>query len=186
MDLSKLPKLSNTPKPPDSTPPNSESPPPSSRQVDYGPEPTSVGLEAWISIAVGAFLLLMYPRFLQWLSHRAFGTNFNPFVDAAGNVVPYSQVPAFWSDLGPVLFGVVLILEGLVMAFIRRTALVAIVLTLTAIATFYNLVYLVMSYGRYGLAPISFLAVAFGFYICMYQWKYLRQRRSADHVAPMT
>ena len=186
MDLSKLPKMSNTPKPPAPTPPGDEAPPPKSPQLDYGPEPASVGLEAWISIAVGAFLLLMYPRFLQWLSHRAFGTHFNPFVDSAGNVVPYSQIPEFWGDLGPVLFGVVLILEGLVMAFIRKPALVAIALALTAIATFYNLIYLVMSYGRYGLAPISFLAVAFGFYICMYQWKYLRLRRSADHVAPMT
>ena len=184
MDLSKLPKLSETPKPPDPQPPASDPPP--QRQNDYVPEPTSVGLEAWLSIAVGAFLLLMYPRFLQWLSHRVLGTSFNPFLDSAGNIVPYSQVPAFWADLGPVLFGVVLILEGLVMAFIRRPALVMIVLTLTALATFYNLVYLVMSYGRYGLAPISFLAVAFGFYICMYQWKYLRMRRSADHVAPMT
>jgi hypothetical protein len=180
MDLSKLPKLSETPKPPpgQQEPPPADNPPP--------PDPVSVGMEAWISIAVGAFLLLMYPRFLQWLFHRIFGTHFNPFVDSAGNVVPYSQVPEFWGDLGPVLFGVVLILEGLVMAFIRRPALVMIVLALTAIATFYNLVYLVMSYGHYGLAPISFLAVAFGFYICMYQWKYLRMRRSADHVAPMT
>ncbi len=178
--------MSQTPRPPDPTPPSSQSPPPSSPQPEYAPEPASVGLEAWISIAVGAFLLLMYPRFLQWLSHRAFGTNFNPFVDSAGNVVPYSQVPAFWSDLGPVLFGVVLILEGLEMAFIRKPALVAVVLTLTALATLYNLIYLVMSYGHYGLAPVSFLAVAFGFYICLYQWKYLRMRRSADHVAPMT
>src|SRR3954467_10313784 len=111
MDLSKLPKLSETPKPPpqEPTPARPADPPP--------PEPTSVGLEAWISIAVGAFLLLIYPRFLQWLSHRLFGTHFNPFVDNAGNIVPYSQVPEFWGDLGPVLFGVVLILEGLVMAF---------------------------------------------------------------------
>jgi len=177
MDLSKLPKLSETPKPPAPQPPPAAEPPP--------PEPASAGLEAWLSIAIGAFLLLRYPRFLEWLSHRVFGTHFNPFVDAAGNVVPYSQVPEFWGDLGPVLFGIVLILEGLVMAFIRKPALVAVVLVLTAIATLYNLIYLIMSYGRYGLAPVSFLAVAFGFYICMYQWKYLRLR-SPEHSAPMT
>ncbi|HEV8606601.1 MAG TPA: hypothetical protein VGQ99_14600 [Tepidisphaeraceae bacterium] len=176
MDLSKLPKLSETPKPPDNTPPASDPPP---------PEPTSAGIEAWLSIAVGLFLLLMYPRFLQWLSHRVLGTHFNPFVDANGNVVPYTSIPQFWSDLGPVLFGLVFILEGLVMAFIRRPALIAICLTLTALATLYNLIYLVASYSRFGLAPISFLAVAFGFYICMYQWKYLRLR-SPEHSVPMT
>jgi hypothetical protein len=185
MDLSKLPKLSETPKPP-APPPPPQNDPPSQKSTDYAPEPASVGMEAWISIAVGIFLLLMYPRFLQWLSHRVIGSHFNPFVDSAGNIVPYSQVPEFWGDMGPVFFGLVLIFEGLVMAFIRRTALVAVVLTLTALATLYNLIYLVMSYSRFGLAPISFLAVAFGFYICMYQWKYLRLKRSADHTAPMT
>ncbi len=175
MDLSKLPKLSETPKPPDNTPPATDPPP---------PEPTSAGFEAWLSIAIGLFLLLMYPRFLQWLSHQLFGTYFGE-ITLNNQVVSYTQIPEFWMDLGPVLFGLVFILEGLVMAFIRRPALIAICLALTALATLYNLIYLVASYSRFGLAPVSFLAVAFGFYICMYQWKYLRLR-SPEHSAPMT
>ncbi len=176
MDLSKLPKLSDTPKPPAPNPPESKPPP---------PEPTSVGAEAWFSIAIGLFLLYMYPRFLQWVFHRLFGTAFNPFKNSSGEIVPYSQVPEFWMDLGPVLFGIVLILEGLVMAFVRRPALVAITLALTAIATLYNLIYVIVSFGTYGVAPISFLAAVFGIYICTYQWKYLRLRLSGRE-APMT
>jgi hypothetical protein len=178
MDLSKLPKLSETPKPPNNEPVEREAAPP--------PEPVGVGVEAWFSIGIGILLLLVYPRFLQWVSHRLFGTHFNPFIDqSSGAVVPYTQVPAFWSDLGPVLFGLVLIIDGLILAFVKRPVFVAIGLALIALATLYNFVYLVGSWGTYGIAPISFLAVLFGLYICLYNWKYLRLKRSG-RAAPMT
>src|SRR5689334_16639589 len=103
MDMSKLPKLSETPKPPDnSTPP-----------------PTMQG-EAFFSIAMGVLLLLLYPRLLHWLFRPS---TFAPFIDpSTGATVPYPSTPAFWMDLGPVLFGAILVLEGLVIAFVRKPA----------------------------------------------------------------
>jgi hypothetical protein len=177
MDLSKLPKLSETPKPPDN-----ERPP---QETQAPPEPTSIGAEAWFSIGFGILLLLIYPRFIQWSFHQMFGTHFNQFVNPSGDIVPYTQVPAFWSDLGPVLFGLALILDGVIMAFVRRPALVMVGLALMALATLYNLIYLVTSYATYGLPLMSSIAVLFGTYICIYNWKYLRLRRSGRS-APMT
>src|ERR1700744_4076682 len=66
MDLSKLPKMSQTPPPADSSTPTPlvvgpiQSPPPLAPAMG----------EAWLSIAIGVILLLVFPRFLQWLSSR--------------------------------------------------------------------------------------------------------------------
>lgn len=173
MDLSKLPKLSNTqeqkPLPPVDTPIN---PPAEPVMVMSG-----VGLaDAWISIGVGVFLLLWQPRFLQWLSSRLFHTAFNEFLDADGAVVPYQHVPEFWSDLGPTLFGVVLILDGLLL-FTRQRTLIWIAFMLTLITTLFNLCWAIGSYSKYSLAPISFLAVIFGGYIASSQWRLLKLTR---------
>ena len=179
MDISKLPRMSETAK-------HAPSPPPPVDQASAQatrPEPAPVAYEEpdagpaiWISIAIGIILLLMYPRFLQWVSSELFGTHFNPFVKPDGTVVPYTQVPEFWADLGPTLFGVVLILEGMALALVRRRAVLWLAFTLTVLATAYNFGYLVASYAKYGLAIISAMAVVFGVYIAMYQWKLLRRR----------
>jgi hypothetical protein len=180
MDLSKLPKFSQTPPPAQA--PAGESRPDAPRVLDYSQTALSSGPEAWLSIVVGLFLLFMYPRFLVWLSHRLFGTNFNEF-ELNGRVVPYTQVPEFWMDLGPVLFGIVLLMDGLVILFGRRAGFLAVALTLTVLATAYNIIY-VFATLKDGFAPISFLAGAFGVYICLYQWKLLNALRGRQ--APMT
>jgi hypothetical protein len=135
------------------------------------------GAEAWISIGVGLFLLLIQPRFALWLSSRLFHTHFNEFIDQNGTVVPYTQVPEFWSDLGPFLFALVLIFDGVVIAFVRRRAAIAFVLLLTVVTTLFNLIWLVASFAKYGLALISFLAVVFGAYTAFVQWKLLQSAR---------
>jgi hypothetical protein len=129
--------------------------------------------DAWISIAIGIFLLFWQPRFLQWTSSRIFHTAFNEFLDPSGNVVPYQTLPQFWSDLGPTLFGIVLIVDGLLI-FARKRALVWIALILTVAASGFNLCWFIGSYSKYGFAPISALAVIFGVYIASSQWRMLR------------
>lgn len=171
MDLSKLPRLSETDK---QTPPPPEQTLPPQQPVAPPPMPAAaVGPEAWFSIGIGIILLLMFPRFLQWASSRVFGTNFNEFVTPDGIIVPYPQVPAFWMDLGPTLFGIVLILEGIAMILARSRSVVWFAFVLTVIATGYNIIYLFMSYSTQGLALISAFAGLFGVYIAMYQWRML-------------
>jgi hypothetical protein len=172
MDLSKLPRLSQSDK--QAPPPRPAETEPTPRRAE--PLPAS-GPEAWISLAVGVILLLMYPRFMQWVCSRVFGTHFNEFM-LDGKVVPYPQVREFWMDLGPTSFAVVLIFEGLVLAFARKPLLVWIAFGLTVAVTTYNLIYVVASYSKYGLAIISALAVAFGVYIAMGQWRMLQGSRA--------
>src|SRR5688572_15728443 len=126
MDISKLPRMSETGKhtPPPQTATDAEQShiPPARGAVPASSvyKRSSPGPEIWFSIAIGVILLLMYPRFLQWVCAQLFGTHFNPFVMPDGTVIPYPQVPEFWGDLGPTLFGIVLIVEGLALAFSRR------------------------------------------------------------------
>lgn len=181
MDISKLPRMSKT-----ETPASNEAEPaepaPQSRPMAQRVAPqeprTGHAPEAWISLAIGAFLLFMYPRFLQWASSRIFHTHFDEFM-VDDKVVAYQSVPEFWMDLGPVLFGIVLLLDGAVLLAMRRRGLVAFALVLTVLATLYNLTYMILSFGQYGFAPISFLATAFGVYIAWFQWRLLREGHAA-------
>jgi len=173
--------LSETKQPsPQSAADANQPPPATSASQSFSAEPgAGHGPEAWLSLAIGAFLLLMYPRFLQWLSSRVFHTHFNEFQLEDGTIVPYTQVPEFWMDLGPVLFGIVLILDGIVLLATRSRRLLAIAFVLTIVATAYNAVYVVGSYARSGFAPISFLAAVFGIYIAWSQWRTLQMTRVA-------
>lgn len=179
MDLSKLPRLSKTETPAsnDTTPtePVPEAPP-TARPLPPQEPRTGHGPEAWISLVIGAFLLFMYPRFLQWASSCLFHTHFDEFM-LDDKIVPYQTLPEFWMDLGPVLFGIVLLLDGLVLLAMRHRGLVALAFGLTVLATLYNLGYMVLSFGKYGFAPISFLATAFGAYIAWFQWRLLKEGR---------
>jgi hypothetical protein len=174
MDLSKLPKLSKTQEQ------LSAEPTPVEPAVKVAPVAPSTGGshlgEAWLSIGVGAFLLFFEPRFLQWASSRLFHTAFNEFLDGNGAVVPYPTVPEFWSDLGITLFGLVLILDGILL-FTHQRTLVWIAFALTVITTALNLWWMIGSYSTFGFAPISFLAVIFGGYIASSQWRILQLNR---------
>lgn len=186
MDMSKLPRLSQTNKDDAPTPiPGGAPPPPMpspDRNVpDYQPRDRvaydpghSTGAEVWISIAVGAILLLMFRRLLQYVSHVLFGTFFAPYLMPDGTEVPYTSTLDFWSDLGITAFAFVLIIEGIALAIgRRRPGVIWFAFLLTALATLYNLGYLLMTFSR-GFPIISALAVAFGVYIGLYQWNLLK------------
>jgi hypothetical protein len=188
MDLSKLPRLSGKESQAEESTvapaPASEAapavPPPQTRTI----EPMAVrGPEAWISIGVGAFVLLVYPRFLQWASSRLFHTRFDEFM-LDDKVVPYQSVPEFWMDLGSTLFGIILIINGITLLTARHRGVLAIALGLTVPATAYNLIYMIMTFNDYGFAPVSFLATIFGAYIAWYQWGLLRGTRGRWGYAP--
>ena len=196
MDVSKLPRLSNTQaeqqrQQQEPQQEQQQEPPvanatvatnsPASPHPDYrnrydDPPHAGGGAEAWISIAVGVILILMSPRIFQYfLSPSSFTWTFN---DAQGNPLKYTQTVFFWGDLALAAFAIVLIVEGLVIAFARRRAFVALAFGLTALATALNLGFLgyAMSKG-FGFQIYSALAVAFGVYIGLYQWKLLRGAR---------
>jgi hypothetical protein len=194
MDLSKLPKLSQ--RPPDAPPMVSSGVEP--KPVEAMPMPSMPGagpvsgamphppanpyalgrigfVETWMSVGIGVLILLIMPRFVQWISSKLFHTNFVPFTLPDDTVVPYTSVPAFYSDLGPTLLGVALILDGLLF-LTRRKPAVMFALMLTLLSTLYNLGYVVYSYcGPDGLLPVwSFMAVLFGGMMLTSQWLALK------------
>ena len=184
MDLSKLPKLSESPAPPPNDP--ADAPQLRQQQLDYrGAEDRSFGFaEAWMSIALGVIILIISPRLLQYLMSPSTFSQKWTFSDANGAPLSYSQTVYFWRDVALTAFALVLIIEGLVIAFGRRVGLVTFALTITVLATLINLIYVIaMIAGGYGPQIFSLLAVAFGVYITYFEWTLLQsllaQRRSA-------
>jgi hypothetical protein len=173
MDVSKLPKLSDTQKQQ-----QSEAPPvdvePIERPAAYTAPPATPtpvgGAEAWLSIAIGAILLFMNTRFLSYVFSRStFSWTFN---DAAGNPLDYTRTVFFWGDLALVTFALVLIAEGLILGLVPRKALVLLAFVFTVATTILNFCYVAyMSTNGYGFQLMSALAVAFGVYIAAFEWK---------------
>ena len=174
-----MPKLSQTPTPPvpvgdEIVPPSQGGSPDSLPYERRGQETLSVA-EIWISLVVGLILLMKYPTMMKYLSSLIFHTAFSPFLLPDGTVLPYPKVyPQFWSDLCITAFAFVLILEGVALSMVRKRWLVALAFGMTALATLLNLGYVFATFATYGPPLVSLLAVAFGVYIAMYQWRLLR------------
>ena len=185
MDLSKLPRLSKTPPGPPAdgpagTDPVTGTPADGTHRpapLAYRPAPPDdpgAGPQAWISIAIAGLILFMNPTFLVFLSHWLRGEPYRPFVDPTAD---YHASLNFWRDLVITAFAVVLILDGLVMLFARKSLLVLTAFVMTVAATVGNLIYLIYSYPSDGLALESALAVIFGVFIAMQQWRTLQAIR---------
>jgi hypothetical protein len=174
VDLSKLPRLSNST---DSTPPNAPEPEATTPiPADVATQSTTARhqtfvADSWLSIAIGLILLLISPRIWQYLFSKSLGTPFTwTFSDPAGNPLPYSQTVFFPGDIAFAAFAISMIIEGLVVAIARRPVTIAASLALTILATVLNLGYVVyMMQKGYGFQLYSGLATAFGGYIAVYQ-----------------
>jgi hypothetical protein len=194
MDLSKLPKLSQTERPPGDAAPQTDvdaERASAARRVmreDEGPPlPEPGGPEAWMSFGMGVLLLLLTPRLLQYLASPSTFPNKWKFTDPAGNPLAYTQTVFFWSDLAMTAFCVVLICDALILLKARNRTLVAIALGFTVLTTLGNLAYLVGTFNS-GIAFMSALAVLYGGYIATYEWRLLtilneRARARSAHSA---
>ena len=165
MDLSKLPKLSQTPKPPEENPTEPNEP---TARTSGDPRAARMmaGPEAWIGLAIGLILLLMQQRFLSFIFRR----DMLPFLDEKGQPIAYAQTVFFINDLGLAVFGMALMLDGVLLLAAKRWA-VAVGLIVTLAACVLNLYTVVRLYSGYGLQVLPALAVAFGVYTAMFQWK---------------
>ena len=134
-------------------------------------------VEAYFNIAFGLLLLLMFPRFWQWFSSRLFGTSFNEFM-RNNTVVPYPNVPEFWADLGPASLAVMLILDGVLAGLIGKRWALWLDTTVIAICTLYNAIHLIRTFSTQGLALMSAIAVIYGLFLGFARFQ------SAQKVAP--
>lgn len=246
MDLSKLPKLSQTPAPPDNAAPASTGEAPAAggpggqvelfcrcgapitpgtnfcshcganyyEAVGSGARggrrgeiaPGGMWVEAFLSIAVGVFLLLLSPGGIKNLSATLSGRTYTPYpaVDEGGSPVDFIRMKnlstnvvtdyhyrdlldGFWSDTAVTAFALALILEGIVLAAVKnRWVIFGAALVIVAV-TLLNLWYVMASYTRispisgtpYGLAPYSVLAVIFGVVMAGYQFRMFAEMRNS-------
>lgn len=206
MDLSKLPKLSQTPPPPPADPPGGADAGTATKVelfcrcgapiapgtkfcsncgASYGEatgggrpvEPMEgMGAEAWISIAMGALLIYLSPTI--WKYYLIPGSFTDTFSDPQGNPMAYRQTEFYWAHLGLAAFSVVLFLEALVMLLARKAPLVMAALVLTLAAALLNVYALARGYKLIGFQVYNALAVAFAIYIAMFQFAVLRGLRS--------
>jgi hypothetical protein len=177
MDLSKLPKLSQTPPPPAPAEPDAATDSP--RPVEFAPvqraSQTASGPEAFISIAIGLLLLWMASGLIRFL----FNGDPGGITDERDLPMRYVDSVFFQSDLVIAVFAVALIVEGLVIALIRRPALILAAIALTVVAIVLNLAYVIkMQLAGYGLQILPTLAVIFGIYIAIYEWRMYQHSRA--------
>ena len=187
MDLSKLPKLSQSPPPPDNDasdpqPANASTQAP--RHVDYHPyrEP-GIAAEVWISAIIGLIFLLMGWNFARYMGSVVTGQPFHTGVNwtegpKAGSEVAYTELEGlvFWNDSAMFFFGVALLAEAVVILAVAKgsrfqRALAGIGFFLAFISTAYNVLVAGIFFNAGILPIISLLAVAFGGYMAMYLWR---------------
>jgi len=128
-----------------------------------------------MSIAIGLIVFVLCPRLLQYLFSPATFPQKWQFWDAQNRPLAYMQTVFFWGDVAVYSFALALLLEGVVIAMARQTSLIAITLALTICTTLFNLWFVFYALTT-GMGPqiISLLAVAFGGYIAMTEWRMLQ------------
>jgi hypothetical protein len=193
MDMSKLPKLSQTPAtPPQDEPVDAQSTPSPLRAKDAG----STGLDGfsmgdiWFSLIVGVIFLLIGRSFGEYslakLSHRPYHTGqvWSDEAPKAGQEVEYPELTGnpMLTDSAMFLFGLAIVLDaGIRVAVLRRARfslpLAYVGFALSAGVTVYNL-YVAGVLLKGGVLPLmSLLAVAFGGYVAFSEWQLIKALR---------
>ena len=180
MDVSKLPKLSESPPPPpvkadDDPPPGA----PMSHPTDS--EPVSDGVvfaDVWISLGIGVVLLVMSPRFLQWALAKVGAGEFSwTFSNPDGSPLDYKDSVFFLGDIAVTAFAAVLLVDALTAVLRRPPMLMRIAIALTVITVLLNLYYVATMFSQYGAQIFSLLAFVFGIYILTTQLAHLKAAR---------
>ena len=197
MDVSKLPRLSET-KPPEPAPPHPGAPasqPPASapsRPVDYrgyagADDRAVVGAEIWFSLIIGLVLVLYTGQFGKYLIAKSTGHEYHTNVTWTsgpneGQEVPYTQLEGgtFYSDSSIFFFGVAILIGAVAQfagVFLRKRGFAWFSLVFTALATLYCLIAAAMIYQTGILPLMTLLCVAFGGFAVIYEWTAFRQSR---------
>ncbi len=173
MDLSKLPKMGNSPPPPQNRDlhpdhsPVSHSIPPAAEFSQRPPDREVRGPESFIAIAIGIIFMLIGMRFAKWaiatLSGRTFDTGiiWSSGSPNAGQPVAYWDLQGYvaFTETGVFLFGLAMVVEGIVLAVFLRSrtwqvpALLA-TIGLSALATAFNLYVCTVFWGNNAGLPL--------------------------------
>jgi hypothetical protein len=195
MDLSKLPKLSDS----RSQDQSSSAPLPAEpmersdprQPLDYRQSlnDPDLGADIWVNVIIGLLLIAMGFTFAKFLFAKLTGQAFHTGVNwtggpNAGNEVDYFDLEGFtaWTQMGMFLFGVVLLLEAASKAAVvlrpgaASRGILKFALALTLITTALNLYVCIRMLGVGMIPLLSGLAVAFGGWILASEWRMLKLR----------
>jgi len=207
MDMSKLPRLSDTrrqeeeaaaaaagtPNPAPLATPPPQHPYAEREPLDVG---YSVGAEVWISLILGVVFMFMGATFARFAAAKLTGKEFHTNVNWTAGEKQGQEVAYFdlqggtaYTESGMFLFGLALVLEGISLLAAHmgapgKRALVGFALFVTLSATVYNL-FCMMKLFSAGVTPLmTVLAIAIGGYMASYQWRLfkvmsMQQQRSA-------
>lgn len=200
MDLSKLPKLSNTGA--TQPPPQTEIPTakPQNQPPDYARPPEDRGNTmaiVWFNVIVGLLLIYLGRTFLSYLLARAGGHEFHTYVNwttgpKEGQEVAYPELLGFTmlQDAGVFFFGVVVLLEAVLIGLFtlrssRLNPLIYLGIFLAIACTLFNGYVILLVVGHNFLLPlISVFAVAFGGLIVVGLISLLRQAGQTEALGP--
>jgi hypothetical protein len=193
MDLSKLPRLSETdkhaPVPSASAPEPQQQPAPP--VMPYAVEEPGISGQVWLSAALGVIFMLMGGNFARFAIAKLTGRTFHTTVTwtsgaRAGQEVDYFELQGYtaYTDTAVFLFGLAMVAEAVMLVAVRRNsrgarALTAIALALSAGMTVFNVIVAGLVWQTGMLPLISLLAAAFGAYMTATQWKMFQQMRFA-------
>ena len=192
MDINKLPRLSETARHAEAPPPQQHPPDEVPRQPMERVAP-GIGAEVWISLIIGVILMMVGQSFARYAIARLSGNEFHTRVNwtsgpKAGQEVDYWDLQGYtaWTDTAIFLFGLAMVLEAAMLAVVYsrsggKIPLTMLALIVTILATALNLWVCFLLFGAGILPLMSGLAVAFGGYIAMYEWRLLHRLRAFRH-----
>jgi hypothetical protein len=190
MDLSKLPKLSETDK--HAPPPPPPEPQFRAEPLPYSPPSTGLdlGAQIWLSGILGIVFMLMGRSFASYLIATLTGQTYHTGVDwvagpNVGQEVGYYELQGYTgqTDTAVFLFGFCMVLEAIALIFVRRNTptartILTVALVVTVGMTLYNLGLALFLVGKNALPLLSILAVAFGGYTAMTEWQTLQHMKA--------
>ena len=97
--------------------------------------------------------------------------------DQSGNLISYQDSVFFYLGMGMTVFGVVLILDALALLRPRFSLLIWTTFILTTASVALNIFAIIQAYDAAGFQLPNALAVAFGGYIALYDWRLLQSIR---------
>jgi hypothetical protein len=206
MDLSKLPRLSETdkqtppPPPSDASMPSARSAPVQADSIGYAtPSPLpggGISGQVWLSGIIGLLLVMFGWNFARFSIAKLTGQTFHTGVnwtsgEKAGQEVDYFDLQGYtaYTDAGIFLFGLAMVLEAVLLATVRNNtpasrAIVGFTLLVTVLATALNIL-VVGLLLKTGILPLmSGLAVAYGGYMAAYEWQMLKDLLASARVQP--
>ena len=196
MDMSKLPRLSQSPQPPPEGAPQPGTPADPTtnyRPADLPATTIAPGPEIWISLAIGLILMLVGRQFGTYLisriTHEAFHTGVTwTSGPNAGQEVGYWDLAGYtaWTDASLWLFGLTLVVDAMILYLAggKRLWLVATGFALTVGVCAFNAFVCAKLFNN-GVTPLmSLMALAFGIYTAIYQWGLLKDLLAARGFSP--